>query len=168
MFDTVRHRPSERNFGRPAKLILTAAAAFTLVAGGTALASEATALRTDTHRAPSAQSLLRADNLSVAEVETETDAATDVSRSDDAVEAAELAEPAEPAAQGVHGACVSTVAHDKTIVGRAHGAAVSKAAHECPSGSDDAAGKAKGAEKSAAGKAKGAEKSAAGKDHRQG
>ena len=157
MFDTVRHRPSERNFGRPAKLILTAAAAFTLVAGGTALASEATALRTDTHRAPSAQSLLRADNLSVAEVETETDAATDVSRSDDAVEAAELAEPAEPAAQGVHGACVSTVAHDKTIVGRAHGAAVSKAAHECPSGSDDAAGKAKGAEKSAAGK-----------DHRQG
>ena len=168
MFDTVRHRPSERNFGRPAKLILTAAAAFTLVAGGTALASEATALRTDTHRAPSAQSLLRADNLSVAEVATETDAAPDVSRSDDAVEAAELAEPAEPAAQGVHGACVSTVAHDKTIVGRAHGAAVSKAAHECPSGSDDAAGKAKGAEKSAAGKAKGAEKSAAGKDHRQG
>lgn len=168
MFDTARSTSSPSGFGRPAKLILTAAAAFTLVAGGTALASEATSFRTDTHHAPSAQSLLRADNPSVAEVETETDAATDVSRSDDAVEAAEPAEPAEPAAQGVHGACVSKVAQDKTIVGRAHGAAVSKAAHECPKGSDDAAGKAKGAEKSAAGKAKSAEKSAAGKDHRRG
>ena len=163
MFDTARSTSSPSGFGRPARLILTAAAAFTLVAGGTALASEATSLRTDTHQAPSAQSLLRADNPSVAEVETETDAATDVSKSDDAVEAAE------PAAQGVHGACVSKVAQDKTIVGRAHGAAVSKAAHECPKGAEkSAAGKAKGAEKSAAGKAKSAEKSAAGKDHRQG
>ena len=165
MFDTVRHRPSERNFGRPAKLILTAAAAFALLAGGTALAATSTSSGTDTHQGPSAQSLLHADNSNISETETAETAET--AEAPEAVDPVDSVDPA-GAAQGVHGACVSTVAHDKTTVGRAHGAAVSKAAHECPKGSDDAAGKAKGAEKSAAGKAKSAEKSAAGKDHRQG
>ena len=64
-------------------------------------------------------------------------------------------------AQGVHGACVSKVAQVTTIVGRAHGLAVSTAAHECPKGSDTAAGAAKGAAKSAAAKAKHAAKLAA-------
>jgi hypothetical protein len=100
MFDTVRHRPSERNVGRSAKLVLTAAAVFTLLAGGTALATTSTASGNDTHQGP-------------------------------------------------------------TTVGRAHGLAVSKAAHECPKGSDTAAGAAKGAEKSSAAQAKRAAKSAA-------
>jgi hypothetical protein len=42
-------------------------------------------------------------------------------------------------AQGVHGACVSAVAQDKSTEGRDHGKAVSEAAHNCPKG-DDAAG----------------------------
>ncbi|MHB8184608.1 MAG: hypothetical protein ACYDDU_00725 [Dermatophilaceae bacterium] len=66
------------------------------------------------------------------------------------------------AAQGVHGACVSAVAQDKSTVGRDHGAAASEAAHTCAKGSDAVVGEAKGAEKSAAGEAKGAEKSEAG------
>ena len=163
MFDTVRHRPSERNVGRSAKLVLTAAAVFTLLAGGTALATTATSSGTDTHQAPAAQSLLQAGDSGITEAETE---AADTDATDDAAEAA--AEAAKEAAdgadgaQGVHGACVSAVAHEKVNVGfRNHGAAVSKAAHECPKGSDTAAGAAKGAEKSSAAQAKRAAKSAA-------
>jgi len=91
----------------------------------------------------------------------ETGPVADVSEPDDAVEPGN-------AAQGVHGACVSAVAQDKSTVGRDHGAAVSAAAHSCPKGPDAVAGKAKGADKSAAGKAKGAAKSAAGKAHGRG
>jgi hypothetical protein len=50
-------------------------------------------------------------------------------------------------AQGVHGACVSKVAQDKTKVGgknHNHGGAVSAAAHSCPKGPGD---EAKGAPK---------------------
>jgi len=162
MFDTVRHRPSERNVGRSAKLVLTVAAAFTLLAGGTALATTSTASGNDTHQGPAAQSLLHAGDSGITEAETpDSDAA------DDAAEAAkEVADQAGDAntadgAQGVHGACVSKVAQGTTIVGRAHGMAVSKAAHQCPKGSDTAAGAAKGAAKSAAAKAKRAAKSAA-------
>ena len=146
MFDTVRHRPSERSVGRSAKLVLTAAAVFTLLAGGTALATTSTASGKDTHQGPAAQSLLHADNSNI----TET------------AEAPEAVDPVDPAgaAQGVHGACVSKVAQDTTTVGRAHGLAVSKAAHECKA-LGTAAGAAKGAEKSAAAQAKRAAKAAA-------
>ncbi|HEY8653824.1 MAG TPA: hypothetical protein VIL87_12165 [Dermatophilaceae bacterium] len=162
MFDTVRHRPSERNVGRSAKLVLTAAAVFTLLAGGTALATTSTSSATDTHQGPAAQSLLHAGDSGITEAETE---AADTDATDDAAEAA--AEAAKEAAdgadgaQGVHGACVSAVAQDKSTVGREHGAAVSAEAHSCAKGSDAVAGKAKGAEKSAAAKAKRAAKSAA-------
>jgi len=168
MFDTVRHRPSERNVGRSAKLVLTAAAVFTLLAGGTALATTATSSGTDTHQAPAAQSLLQAGDSGITEAETETpdsDAAAEAAKdaAEAAKEAADQADDANTAdgAQGVHGACVSKVAQDTTIVGRAHGMAVSKAAHQCPKGSDTAAGAAKGAEKSSAAQAKRAAKSAA-------
>ena len=170
MFDTVRHRPSERNVGRSAKLVLTAAAVFTLLAGGTALATTATSSGNDTHQGPAAQSLLHAGDSGITEAETlDSDAADDAAEA--AKEAAEAAkEAADEAAdgdgadgaQGVHGACVSAVAHEKVNVGfRNHGAAVSKAAHECLKGSDTAAGAAKGAEKSSAAQAKRAAKSAA-------
>ena len=162
MFDTVRHRPSERSVGRSAKLVLTAAAVFTLLAGGTALATTSTASGNDTRQGPAAQSLLHAGDSGITEAETETadtDAADDAAEA--AADAAEAAKEAADGAQGVHGACVSKVAQDTTTVGRAHGLAVSKAAHECPKGSDTAAGAAKGAEKSAAAQAKRAAKSAA-------
>jgi len=185
MFDTVRHRPSKRNLGRSAKLVLTVAAAFTLLAGGTALATTANSSGTDTHQVPAAQSLLHAADSGITEAEidaADTDAADDAAEAaKDAAEAAkDAAEAAKDAAeaareaagqaddantadgaQGVHGACVSKVARDTTIVGRAHGLAVSKAAHECPKGADTAAGAAKGAEKSAAAQARRAAKSAA-------
>jgi hypothetical protein len=162
MFDTVRHRPSERSVGRSAKLVLTAAAVFTLLAGGTALATTSTASGNDTRQGPAAQSLLHAGDSGITEAETETadtDAADDAAEA--AADAAEAAKEAADGAQGVHGACVSKVAQDTTTVGRAHGLAVSKAAHECPKGSDTAAGAAKGAEKSSAAQAKRAAKSAA-------
>lgn len=171
MFDTVRHRPSERNLGRSAKLVLTVAAAFTLLAGGTALATTANSSGTDTHQVAAAQSLLPAADSGITEAEidaADTDAADDAAEAaKDAAEAArETADQADDAntadgAQGIHGACVSKVAQDATIVGRAHGLAVSKAAHECPKGADTAAGAAKGAEKSAVGQARRAAKSAA-------
>ncbi|NMM23653.1 MAG: hypothetical protein HHJ11_09175 [Phycicoccus sp.] len=173
MFDTVRHRPSERNVGRSAKLVLTGAAVFTLLAGGTALATTATSAGNDTHQVPTAQSLLHAGDSGVTEVETpDSDAADDAAEEakDAAEEAAEAAKEAAgeaagtdgaDGAQGVHGACVSKVAQDTTIVGRAHGLAVSTAAHECPKGPDATAGAAKGAEKSAAAQAKRAAKAAA-------
>jgi hypothetical protein len=172
MFDTVRHRPSKRIFGRSAKLVLTVAAAFTLLAGGTALATTATASGADTHQGPTAQSSLHADDPSITGVETEkpdSDAADDAAK--DAAEAAkEAADQADDAnttdgAQGVHGACVSDTvsdaAHNKLLVGRDHGVAVSTAAHACPKGSGDVAGAAKGAAKSAAAQAKRAVKLAA-------
>ena len=171
MFDTVRHRPSERNLARSAKLVLTVAAAFTLLAGGTALATTANSSGTDTHQVLATQSLPHAADSGVTEAETE---APDSEAANDAAEAAkDAAEAAREAAgqgddantadgaHGVHGACVSKVARDTTIVGRAHGLAVSKAAHTCPKGADTAAGAAKGAEKSAAAQAKRAAKSAA-------
>lgn len=171
MFDTIRHRHSERNLGRSAKLVLSVAAAFTLLAGGTALATTANSSGTDTHHVPAAQSLLHAADSGIAEAETEapeSEAANDAAEAaKDAAEAArEAADQADDAntadgAQGVHGACVSKVAQDTTIVGRAHGLAVSKAAHECPKGSHTAAGAAKSAEKSAAAQARRAAKSAA-------
>jgi colicin import membrane protein len=162
MFDTVRHRPSERSVGRSAKLVLTAAAVFTLLAGGTALATTSTASGNDTRQGPAAQSLLHAGDSGITEAETET-ADTDAAdgAAEAAADAAEAAKEAADGAQGVHGACVSKVAQDTTTVGRAHGLAVSKAAHECPKGSDTAAGAAKGAEKSSAAQAKRAAKSAA-------
>ncbi len=163
MFDTFRKRPS-------VKLILTAAAAFTLVAGGTAFATGSTSSGTDTHQGPAAQSLLHADDSVTAEAETETAdtvAAEAAKEAADAAETPEAVDPVDPAgaAQGVHGACVSKVAQDTTTVGRAHGLAVSTAAHECPKGSATVAGATKGAEKSAAARAKAAAKSAAGKAH---
>ena len=178
MFDTVRHKPSKRNLARSAKLVLTVAAAFTLLAGGTALATTANSSGTDTHQVLAAQSLPHAADSGITEAETE---APDSEAANDAAEAAkDAAEAAKDAAEaareaagqgddantadgahGVHGACVSKVARDTTIVGRAHGLAVSKAAHACPKGADTAAGAAKGAEKSAAAQAKRAAKSAA-------
>ena len=171
MFDTVRHKPSKRNLARSAKLVLTVAAAFTLLAGGTALATTANSSGTDTHQVLAAQSLPHAADSGVTETETE---APDSEAANDAAEAAkDAAEAAKEAAgegddanttdgaHGVHGACVSKVARDTTIVGKAHGLAVSKAAHACPKGADTAAGAAKGAEKSAAAQAKRAAKSAA-------
>lgn len=172
MFDTARKTSSR--FSRPAKLVLSAVAAFTLLTGGAALADESTSSGTHDSQAPAAQSLLHADNPLM--IETGTAAAEDAAEAAaDAAEAAaeaaddtaEAADPAEAAdgAQGVHGACVSKVAQDKSTVGSAHGAAVSKAAHECPKGSGDVAGKADGAEKSAATKAKRDAKSAARTTH---
>src|SRR5665647_320065 len=154
MFDTVRHRPSERSVGRSAKLVLTAAAVFTLLAGGTALATTSAGSGNDTHQGPAAQSLLHAGDSGITEAETlDSDAAADA--------AADAAE----GPQGAHGACVSAVAHNTLLVGTDHGLAVSKAAHECPKGSDDVAGEAKSAEKSAAAQAKRAAKAAARKAH---
>ncbi len=156
MFDTAPNASSQRNFGRSARLVLTAAA-FTLLAGGTALATASTSSGTDTHQGPAAQSLLHADNSNITETA-------------EAPEAPEAVDPVDPAgaAQGVHGACVSKFAQDTTIVGRAHGLAVSKAAHDCPKGLDTAAGATRGAEKSAAAKAKRDAKSAAGRSHGKG
>lgn len=164
MFDTARKTSSR--FGRPAKLVLTIVAAFTLLTGGAALADESTAAGARDGQASAAESLLHADNPLITAIET-ADAEDAAEAAAEAAEtAAEAAEPAEAdGAQGVHGACVSKVAQDKSTVGRAHGAAVSKAAHECPKGPGDVAGKAKGAEKSAAAKAKRDAKSAARKAH---
>jgi len=164
MFDTARKTSSR--FGRPAKLVLTIVAAFTLLTGGAALADESTSAGARDGQASAAKSLLHADNPLITAIET-ADAEDAAEAAAEAAEtAAEAAEPAEAdGAQGVHGACVSKVAQDKSTVGRAHGAAVSKAAHECPKGSGDVAGKAKGSG-DVAGKAKGAEKSAAAKAKR--
>ncbi len=166
MFDTSRKTSSR--FGRPVKLVLSAVAAFTLLTGGVALADESTSSGTQDSQAPAGQSLLQPDNLLIAETEAADaeDAAKDAAEAaaEAAEAAAEAAEPAEAAggAQGVHGACVSAVAQDTSLVGRDHGVAVSKAAHECPKGAEkSAADKAKGAEKSAAAKAKRDAKSAA-------
>ena len=167
MFDTARKTSSR--FGRSAKLVLTIVAAFTLLTGGAALADESTSAGTQDSQASAAESLLQAAHPLITRTETDANAAAEATA--DAAEAAaesttEAAEPAEAdGAQGVHGACVSKAAQDKLAVGRDHGRAVSKAAHECPKGSGDSAGKAKGAEKSAAAKAKRDAKSLARKAH---
>ena len=164
MFDTAGK--TSARFGRPAKLVLTIVAAFTLLTGGAALADESTSAGTQDSQASAAESLLQAAHPLITRTETDANAAAEATA--DAAEAAaesttEAAEPAEAdGAQGVHGACVSKAAQDKLAVGRDHGRAVSKAAHSCPKGSGDSAGKAKGAEKSAAAKAKRDAKSAAG------
>jgi len=160
MFDTARK--TSARFGRPAKLVLTIVAAFTLLTGGAALADESTSAGTQDSQASAAESLLQADHPLITRTETDADAAAEAT-ADAAEAAAEAAEPAEAdGAQGAHGACVSKIAQVKSLVGRAHGAAVSAAAHSCPKGPGDLAGEAKGAAKSAAAKAKRAAKSAAG------
>ena len=166
MYDTAQRASREHRFGVPAKLALAGAVAFTLLAGGTALAAGSTSSQTPTGQSPAAQSLLRGDNRSTVATEGES------------AEGAGLAadeSKADTTARGVHGACVSRVAHDRSTVGRDHGAAVSAAAHSCPKGSDavsgpkkSATGKARCAEKSAAGKVRCAEKSDSGKAHAKG
>jgi len=158
-------------FGGHAKRVLVIAAAFTLLAGGTALASESGASTVHPSQA-AAQSLLDVDTPDATEVETPD--AVEVEAPDAVeVEAPEVVDPSTPdnVAQGVHGACVSKVAQDASTVGRAHGLAVSNAAHSCAgkatSAQKSAAGKAKAAQKSAAGKAKAAQKSAAGNADRR-
>jgi len=163
MFDTARK--TSARFGRPAKLVLTIVAAFTLLTGGAALADESTSAGTQDSQASAAESLLQADHPLITRTETDADAAAEAT-ADAAEAAAEAAEPAEAdGAQGAHGACVSKIAQVKSLVGRAHGAAVSAAAHSCPKGPGDLAGEAKGAEKSAAAKAKRDAKSLARKAH---
>jgi hypothetical protein len=144
-----------RSFGRPAKRTLIAAATFTLIAGGSALAAESTPSPTPTNQAATAQSLLPADTSGVTEVGTpgsvtvgESDSAGDAVEASKAADAADIPKPDDASkpdgavetddAQGVHGACVSAVAQDKSTVGREHGQAVSEAAHSCAKGSDDA------------------------------
>lgn len=152
MFDIARKTRLGHSFRRPAKRILVAAAAFTLLAGGSALAAESTSSQSPTNQTPSAQSLLPADQpgVTVAETEIETPGSVKVEDSDPAGDAAEVAAVTDAAdvpapadavepdkdARGVHGACVSAVAKDRSTVGREHGAAVSAAAHSCANGSD--------------------------------
>ncbi|MEP7035554.1 MAG: hypothetical protein ABI934_08200 [Actinomycetota bacterium] len=141
---------------------MTAAATF--FAGGTALAASATPSGTPTDDAPPAQSLLTASipNLFETETENKTSDPVEGEQTGPAAVAPEpvpaVPEPvvapdpaAAPApavgAQGLHGACVSAVAQDKSTVGRDHGAAVSKAAHSCPKDSADTADKADGVDK---------------------
>jgi predicted nucleic acid-binding protein len=161
MFDTARKASSR--FGRPAKLVLSAVAAFTLLTGGAALADESTSTGTQDSQATAAESLLHADNPLITRTETADAKDAAEAAADAADAAAEAVNPVEPAdgAQGAHGACVSKVAQSTSLVGRAHGKAVSAAAHTCLNGSGDVAGQAKGAEKSAAAKAKRDAKAAA-------
>ena len=79
MFDTAPNASSQRNFGRSARLVLTAAA-FTLLAGGTALATASTSSGTDTHQGPAAQSLLHADNSNITETAEAPEAVDPVTR----------------------------------------------------------------------------------------
>jgi len=167
MLDNTPDTTSKRGLRRPMKLVLAATGAFTLLAGGSALAAESTLSRIPASQESAAQSLLGADNPSIFETETQTETQTE-SKTAGPVEAKEpgpVADASEPAdAQGVHGACVSAVARDRSTVGRKHGTAVSEAAHSCAKGADDVPDEAKDAEKSAAKDAKDAkdaEKSAA-------
>jgi hypothetical protein len=163
MFDTARK--TSARFVRPAKLVLTIVAAFTLLTGGAALADESTSAGTQDSQASAAESLLQADNPLITETDT-TDAAD--AAKDAAEAAAEAAEPAEAdGAQGAHGACVSAFAQSKVPVAgsRNHGMVVSKAAHDCKGAGKSAAAKAKAAEKSAAAEAKRGAKSLARKAH---
>ena len=57
MFDTARK--TSARFGRPAKLVLTIVAAFTLLTGGAALADESTSPGTHDSQASAAESLLQ-------------------------------------------------------------------------------------------------------------
>ncbi len=168
MFDTAQRASWEHRLGVPAKLALAGAVAFTLLAGGTALAAGSTSSQTPIGQSPAAQSLLRGDSRSTNATDPEGESAEGAGRAADESKA-------DTTARGVHGACVSRVAHDRSTVGRDHGAAVSAAAHSCPKGSDaasgpkkSATGKVKCAEKSAVGKTKCAEKSGSGKAHGKG
>ncbi len=189
MFPTTHNRSPKRNYGGLTQRVLLVTAAVTFFAGGTALAAGSTSSGTPTKGAPPAQSLLTVSTPDLFQAVTEIKAADPVEAEavDPAVVApvpvvaSEPADPAEPAAatQGVHGACVSAVARDKSTVGRDHGAAVSKAAHSCPKGSEDAAAETDGVDKPEADKTKdpkksaaekgkgGAEKSAAGTSHQK-
>jgi hypothetical protein len=175
MFDTSPNASSRRGFAGPARLVLGAAAAFTLLAGGTALAAESTSSGTHTGQAPAAQ-LLLGNNPSIfktqAQTESQTESQPETAGSVKTQESDSAADASEPsaAAEGVHGACVSAVARDESTVGRDHGAAVAEAAHSCAKGSedvsDDVSGEAEGSEaedgaKSAAHVARDAAKSAA-------
>jgi hypothetical protein len=113
-----------------AKLALAAAAGAALVAGGSAVAFQQVADSTAT------------DTAAVS-----TSASPDALLSSSVSDTSTATIPPKPSkspkaesggAQGVHGACVSAVARDKTTVGRDHGKAVSEAAHSCPKGGDDA------------------------------
>ena len=114
-----------------AKVALAAIAATAAVTGGTTLAVQTAGSSTTSpdkpavseERAPAEQSTLKGDNRS------ETGAEHSANKPE--------GEPGE-GAQGVHGACVSAVAKSTAAEGRAHGEAVSEAAHTCPKPSDDA------------------------------
>lgn len=116
-----------------AKLVVAGAIGAALVAGGGAVAVTQVASTSDTPQA-------------VSEHADEHAALKGESRSDTATAGIDLPKPSKSpkaekdgdGAQGVHGACVSAVAHDKSTVGRAHGKAVSEAAQSCPKGGDDA------------------------------
>jgi|GEM_PF-1962028 len=168
MFRKARHESSERSVGGPAKLVVITAA-FTLLASGTALASGSTSSQTGNTRAPAAHALLRADSLSITEAETKAETKaettgsterTDPSKPNDAAKPNDADRP-DTAAQGVHGACVSPIAQDRSTAGAEHGVTVAEAAHAC-AGSNAADGQAKAAEQSADGQAKAAEQSADG------
>lgn len=112
-----------------AKLVVAGAIGAALVAGGGAVAVTQVASSTDTQP-------------SVSENANEHAALQGDNRSDTATAQIALPKPSKSpkaeteGAQGVHGACVSAVAQDKTTVGRDHGKAVSEAAHTCPKGDD--------------------------------
>ena len=119
-----------------AKLALAAIAGAALVAGGSAVAFQQ--VSDDTSATP---------NVTVSQQDTAAGQGAE-HRSDTATAHINLPKPSKSpkptkspsadGAQGVHGACVSAVAQDKSTVGRDHGKAVSEAAHSCPKGGDDA------------------------------
>ena len=112
-----------------AKLVVAGAIGAALVAGGGAVAVTQVASTSHPSSNANEHATLQGDN-----------------RSDTATAQIELPKPekspksdeAGDGAQGVHGACVSAVAQDKSTEGRMHGKAVSEAAHSCPKG-DNAA-----------------------------
>ncbi|MBK5305321.1 MAG: hypothetical protein JJD92_01390 [Frankiaceae bacterium] len=115
-----------------AKLALAAVAGAALVAGGSAVAIT---------QVSDSGPVKGGENLSVTGAENRSDTATATitpkspkpSKSPKAE-----ADADSEGGQGVHGACVSAVAHDKSLEGREHGKAVSAAAHSCPKGGDEA------------------------------
>ena len=97
MFDIARRTSLVRSFGRPAKRTLVAAAAFTLIAGGSALAAESTPSPTQTNPAATAQSLLSDDTTGATEVETPGSVKVEeTGPADDAAEASEATAAPEP------------------------------------------------------------------------
>jgi hypothetical protein len=118
-----------------AKLVVAGAIGAALVAGGGAVAVTQVASSSDASTAASEHAnehaTLKGDNRS----DTAT-AGIDLPKPSKSPKA----EDGDEGAQGVHGACVSAVAQDKSTVGRDHGKAVSEAAHSCPKGGEDATG----------------------------